>query len=306
MTDQLVQYNAMRAAIVKAHSVDEVKDIRDRAEALRHYAKQSGEGIEQINLVTEIKLRAERRAGELLKEMEKEKGGRPSKTPTVVGGVSLADMGITYNQSSNWQSIAAIPEAVFENHIAETKASKDEITTASTLRLAQAVSAAPGYDGNEWYSPVEIIEAARAVMGEIDFDPASNPIAQQVVKAYQFCTKDDDSLREGCEWSGRVWLNPPYSMPLIQAFVRKLITQYEIGNVESAIILVNNATDTRWFHELLERGYPVCFTRGRVQFWRTGSEVQGARQGQAAFYLGQHEQRFVEGFSALGRVVKSL
>jgi phage N-6-adenine-methyltransferase len=168
-----------------------------------------------------------------------------------------------------------------------------------------AVSGTPGYDGDEWYTPLPLIEAARAVMGEIDFDPASNPIAQQVVKAHKFCTKEDDSLRDGCEWTGKIWLNPPYSTPLIQFFVKKLISQYEIGNVEAAIILVNNSTDTRWFHELLER-YPACFTRGRVQFWRTNSEVQGARQGQTLFYFGQHEQRFVEKFAPLGKVVKSL
>jgi hypothetical protein len=86
--DQMVRYEAMRIAIAEAHTVDEVKDIRDKAEALKHYMKQSKDGIEDINRVTEIKLRAERRAGELLAGMERGGGGRPEKTADSVSAVS--------------------------------------------------------------------------------------------------------------------------------------------------------------------------------------------------------------------------
>lgn len=60
---------------------------------------------------------AERRAGQLLKGMEKAKGGRPpKKTPDIVSGVpSLSDLGVTEKQSSRWQLMAehpSIPECV--------------------------------------------------------------------------------------------------------------------------------------------------------------------------------------------------
>ena len=61
--------------ILLARDLDEVKDIRDKAEALRLYMKQQGDGLEMQNAVAEIKIRAERRAGEMLAEMEKNKGG---------------------------------------------------------------------------------------------------------------------------------------------------------------------------------------------------------------------------------------
>jgi len=64
----LVWFDQARQALAHAKTLDEVKDIRDKAEALRLYTKQAGEGLEMQNWCAEIKLRAERRAGELLKE----------------------------------------------------------------------------------------------------------------------------------------------------------------------------------------------------------------------------------------------
>lgn len=65
---------------------------------------------------------------------------------------------------------------------------------------------------NEHYTPAPVIEAARAVMGGIDLDPASCAVANETVKALAFFTKDDDGL--GRAWGSsadpsRVWLNPP-------------------------------------------------------------------------------------------------
>jgi hypothetical protein len=38
----------------------------------------------------------------------------------------------------------------------------------------------------EWYTPAEFVEAARAVLGEFDLDPASSERAQQTVKARRY------------------------------------------------------------------------------------------------------------------------
>lgn len=165
-----------------------------------------------------------------------------------------------------------------------------------------AISDDPDYDGDEWYTPIEYIQAARRVMGGIDCDPASCDPAQEIVQASFFLTKEDDSLRGHVAWNGRIWLNPPYSGTLIKQFVSKLISQYNIGNATQAIILTNNSSDTGWFHDLLSR-YPACFTRGRVQFWRPGSGSFAARQGQTLFYLGENTAAFREVFTKFGQVV---
>lgn len=103
------------------------------------------------------------------------------------------------------------------------------------------------------------------------------------------------------DWFGRVWLNPPYSYPLIERFAEKIVQQYSMGNVNEAIILTNNSTDTAWFHMLID--YPVCFLRGRVRFWGSDGATGAPLQGQAIFYLGMNVARFAEFFKKWGRVV---
>lgn len=141
MTSTLIRFNAARIALAEARSIDEVKDIRDKAEALRLYAKQAGESLEMQNDIAEIKLRAERRAGELLHEQELSKGGRPSdnQLQAVTGFCppTLADLGIDKAQSHRWQAMADVPEETFEQHIATVKARGDELTSAGVLRIAK-------------------------------------------------------------------------------------------------------------------------------------------------------------------------
>lgn len=111
----IVRYVEMCAAIRAAYEVDEVKDIRDKALAIQTYAQQAN-NEEAERQAREIRLRAERRAGELLTEMEKAKPGRRPANPSQATRdiKPLAELGISYDQSSRWQKLAAIPEAEFE------------------------------------------------------------------------------------------------------------------------------------------------------------------------------------------------
>jgi N6-adenosine-specific RNA methylase IME4 len=135
----LARLNKARRELALLTRIDEIKGIRDRAEALRMYCRQAGESLEMQNDCAEIKIRAERRAGELLTERGRRKGEtdktilchRRELSPT------LKELGIEAKQSMRWQTIAGIPVTVFEAHIETTRAKAAELTTADLLRLAR-------------------------------------------------------------------------------------------------------------------------------------------------------------------------
>lgn len=149
---------------------------------------------------------------------------------------------------------------------------------------------------NEWYTPADIIEAARAVMGSIDIDPASNDIAQKVVKAKIYYTAETNGLNK--KWTGNVWLNPPYASELIGKFVDKLIKEQE--HYEQAIILVNNATETEWFRKIISIASAVCFPKGRVKFYLPDGKTGAPLQGQAILYIGASPKKFTDTFLKVG------
>ena len=149
---------------------------------------------------------------------------------------------------------------------------------------------------NEWYTPADIIEAARKTMGGIDLDPATSEVAQDVVKATTYYTAEANGLDK--PWSGRVWMNPPYASELIGQFVDKLVS--ELPNIEQAIVLVNNATETEWFNKLVDKAAMVCFPKSRVKFYMPDGKTGAPLQGQAILYFGDNASAFSNEFRNKG------
>lgn len=155
---------------------------------------------------------------------------------------------------------------------------------------------------NDWYTPEDYIEAAKSVLGEIDLDPATSEVAQKIVGANRYYTKEMDGLDKA--WEGRVWMNPPYSMPEIKGFAEKIVSEFHSGNVSEAIVLTNNSSDTQWFHTLLNASGIACLPTSRVKFYNPDSEVMATRQGQTLFYFGENKAKFAEVFSSFGAIVE--
>lgn len=153
----------------------------------------------------------------------------------------------------------------------------------------------------EWYTPPEIIEAARTVLGSIDTDPASNNIANKVVKAGKYFDATENGLEHN--WFGNVWMNPPYSLGLIDKFIAKLITEIDTGRVTSAITLTNNATETQWFSIAAKHACGMCTVERRIKYLNESLvPASTPLQGQILLYFGNDLEAFRNLFSIFGFV----
>jgi ParB family chromosome partitioning protein len=180
--------------------------------------------------------------------------------------------------------------------------------------------AQPSFDGidfptkqksNEWFTPSRYINAARAVMGGIDLDPASCAAANQIVKAERYFTKEQNGLLQ--EWKAKsIWLNPPYARTEhyqsgIKLFVDKCLDAYQRGDVLQAIILVTAEINAKWFQPLWP--FFICVPDHRVKFIAPQKDKRGVYQhmfGTCFVYLGPNEQKFIEVFSQFGHIVKTV
>lgn len=148
---------------------------------------------------------------------------------------------------------------------------------------------------DEHNTPKFLIDAARAIMGGIDLDPMSNPIANQTVRAHRIFTKADDGLTK--PWLGRIWLNPPFS--LADRAVPRLIASYESGDVFEAVLLLKSAVETKRYQLLYP--YPFCEFNKRVNYVALGNK-SGSPFATTLFYLGPNFPRFRQIMSGYGRV----
>jgi hypothetical protein len=152
----LVKYDSMRLAIDEARKIDEAKDIRDKAIALETYSKQALD-TDAERKCREIRLRAERRVGQLLKGAPESNGGRPpkqdSETPPESGGVSegqeqpktLKELGLSYNQSSQFQQLAEVPDEEFEEILEESAAICHKPITSEVIQKHKRRNGEPDY-----------------------------------------------------------------------------------------------------------------------------------------------------------------
>lgn len=116
------RYEAARTAIAECERIDELKDLADRQMALAAYARQAKDDSLRL-LALRIQARAERRCGQLLKQIP---SGSPSNlaqhrqdgaVPSVTRTGAASEAGLSERQRKTALRVANVPEAEFERAI---------------------------------------------------------------------------------------------------------------------------------------------------------------------------------------------
>lgn len=150
MTTQLIKYEAACRALAECTSVDEVKGWADKAAAMQAYQRMAGDRTLESQ-ASEIRIRAERRLGELLLA-QKADGGLNRGAASMAGNQhtgkvvrssvttapKLADAGISKDLSSRAQKLAAVPAAQFEAELAAKREREIEDGARVSARLEKA------------------------------------------------------------------------------------------------------------------------------------------------------------------------
>lgn len=287
--------------------------------------------------ISEAVLDAEVRIGELMAKVPKASGGdhgnqyTGGKNDTAVDFAKpkadiIRDAGFTQKQVERFQTLAAHPEIVAQAK-AEARENDDIISRSAVLNKIREGMKQPvvteqdetakepleihtettpehkphvsnNSGNNEWYTPKKYVDAARRVLGGIDLDPASCAYANETVQAERFFSVENDGLTK--EWRGRVWMNPPYNAESVVKFTEKFVDEYEAGHINEGVVLVNNATETSWFVNMVNVAAAIVFPRGRIRYESSTRESLAPLQGQAFLYFGENIDKFFEAFSEIG------
>lgn len=137
---ELVRYDAMRHAVQVAATMDEAKDIADKAAALKAYARQHHDP-ELFHWITEIQLRAKRRIGELSAGLETAEfindanGHRRPKAGTAVKKDILAAAGLSKTEAHRCEQLARVDAEAFESYCREKKAAGKQVVAEELVRI---------------------------------------------------------------------------------------------------------------------------------------------------------------------------
>jgi N6-adenosine-specific RNA methylase IME4 len=164
MTTSLASISAAKTALMQASDLQDVLLIRDKAKAIQELVKARNASLETQNAAAEIRLRAERKAGEMLKKMEKKKNQHAG--TTMGPAVKLQDIGITKNQSSRWQLTSCVKESEFVRIVAECNDTREELTQKRVLDFAKKTAKSEKIEA-------EIIDHSETVDGSVVDDLAN-------------------------------------------------------------------------------------------------------------------------------------
>jgi hypothetical protein len=320
----LVVYEAACRAVEEAATVDEAKEFHDEYKAREAYARQAKNFKLEADC-WEIRVKATRRINELVKAQDATVGlnrGTAGKGRPKLGGVSdtppkddrptLGEAKIDKNLAKASRKLGKMDESSFKTFVTNgrnTITGKEGGTRQrrNVLGYTGSLTAGKDRDGDSWFTPAMYLDKAREVLRSIDLDPYSSKDANAVIRAKHFFTlqRRAPSAEKWPEVE-TCWMNPPYSGDIVFDAVNRFCDAFDLGKFCRGIVLVNNATETRFFQRLLATACAVCLTDHRIAFEnKDGKRISGNTRGQAFLYFDRNNEPsvFARAFGEFGAVL---
>ncbi len=149
MTKTIELRDNAKQQLMEIQSIEQAVDYINKVKSVETYLKATKQDDELLKLMQEQKIRSQRIAGQMLQQTDLNSGSKSQLSGKDVSGghaykppeddkPTLSDLGISKNESSTYQKIASIPEAVFEEEMEKAKQgdSTTDITTSRFKRLA--------------------------------------------------------------------------------------------------------------------------------------------------------------------------
>lgn len=149
----------------------------------------------------------------------------------------------------------------------------------------------------DYYTPPEIVQAAREAMGGIDLDAASHWLANRTLRIPDYFTIGRSAFEN--DWHGRVWLNPPYGNN--KPWFDRIVEFTDGGDVEQLCMLSPVwAFNTSIAAEVIERVSAMVLLSPTPTFWGNADGKTGTNQPHCVVYIGERVTEFLRAFSAFG------
>jgi hypothetical protein len=154
----------------------------------------------------------------------------------------------------------------------------------------------------DYFTPPEIVDAARTAMGGIDLDAASHPLANRTHRIPDYFHTGRSAFDN--DWHGRVWLNPPYgnNAPWFDRILHFVVE----GAVEQLCMLSPMwAFQTQLSRPVMEIASGLILFSPTPKFWgNKDPNKTGRNDPHGVIYIGPNEQRFYQAFAPFGFPMK--
>lgn len=153
----------------------------------------------------------------------------------------------------------------------------------------------------DYFTPPELVAAARDAMGGIDLDAASHPIANRVHRIPDFFHINRSAFDN--DWHGRVWLNPPYGNNA--PWFERIVKFYDSGDVDQICILSPIwAFTAEQAKPVMQRSSATLLLSPTPKFWGNANNRTGSNHPHGIVYLGDRVDEFLTAFAPHGIPVR--